>query len=288
MTTPGGGTTPLVSVVIPSLNQREFIEQSIVSVLGQGVPGIEVLVVDGGSTDGSVDVIRKYEGQLAYWVSEPDRGQASAINKGFRRARGRILAWLNSDDFYLPGALRRVVERVSSLGDRALVYGGCLQFIEGGGEAWARPTQPFDASRLRHHDFVVQPAAFWTRALWDGAGELDETMTYAFDWDWFIRAAQLCAFTPVPEYLACYRIHRGHKTGTGGAARFAEVVGVVSRHDSPEWERAFRAVLQGGERARRKVELLRRTRLFRFRRLAFPLLYLRHGGARIDTVFDML
>ncbi len=288
MRDPSGSGSPLLSVVIPSLNQGEFIEQSILSVLGQRIPGVELIVIDGGSTDGSLEVIRKYESDLAYWVSERDGGQANAVNKGLRRARGRILAWLNSDDFYLPGALGRVIARFASLGERALLYGTCLQFVESGSVAWSTRVEPFDVARLRHHDYIVQPASFWTRALWDEVGALDESLTYTFDWDWFIRAAARCSFTPTFDRLACYRIHEGHKTGTGSAARFGEVVRVVERYDSPDWARAYRAVLRGGERARRRIDHLRRLRLFRLRRFAFPLLYFRHGAARIDTVFKML
>jgi len=281
-------SAPLFSVVIPSLNQGQFIEQSILSVVGQGVDSVELIIIDGGSSDETLDVIRRNEHHIAYWSSEPDHGQAHAINKGFRRARGRILAWLNSDDFYLPGTLSRVARKLGWSAEPALVYGASLQFDELGTVAWGVRPAPFDPERLRQLDYIVQPSTFWTRSLWTQVGELDEGLHYAFDWDWSIRASQRCVFTPLNDYLSCYRIHEGHKTRTGGSARFMEVVQVVERHAAPEWVAAYRDVLYRVDRVAKQVRHLRSLRLYRLRSLFFPLLHLRHGSSRMDTVFAML
>ena len=122
----------LVSIITPSYNQAAYLEQTILSVLNQDHPRIEYIVVDGASTDGSVEIIKKYESKLAYWVSEKDRGQADAINKGFARATGEIIAWLNSDDYYLPGAVNAAVKVFEERSDVVLVYGNMLAVDEHG------------------------------------------------------------------------------------------------------------------------------------------------------------
>ena len=124
---------PLVSIITPSFNQADYLEHTIRSVLEQDYPNIEYMVVDGGSTDGSVDIIKKYEKQLAWWVSEPDKGQSEAINKGFKRANGEIVAWLNSDDVYMPNAITRAVETLQANPEAAFVYAN-LHSINARGE----------------------------------------------------------------------------------------------------------------------------------------------------------
>src|SRR5512141_1228507 len=156
----------LVSIITPSFNQAPYIEATIQSVLGQDYPRIEYIIIDGGSTDGTVDVIRKYESRLANWVSEKDKGQTDAINKGFARAKGDILAWLNSDDTYEPGAIRAAVQYLQAHPETGLVYGDC-NFINVSGQVIGRfPAAQTDYARLRQgYVHIPQQAAFWRADL---------------------------------------------------------------------------------------------------------------------------
>lgn len=211
--------------------------------LGQNYPNLEYIIIDGGSTDGSADIIQKYDNDLAYWVSEPDHGQSHAINKGMERATGDILGWINSDDFYLPGVFDVVAHSLSETESPGLIYGGCLMFNYERGWANVRKARaPFDREQLRINGFIDQPSSFWRRALWDTIGPLDETLHYAFDWDWFNRAANQGCFQPMPLLVSAYRIHSGHKTGTGGAARRLEIRQVISRYADHPYQELFRIV----------------------------------------------
>ena len=225
---------PLISIVTPSLNQVRFVAETLDSVLGQGYSKLDYIVMDGGSTDGSVELIRARERQLAFWQSSADNGQAAAINQGFQRARGAILGWLNSDDLYLPGTLRMVAEALSGcVNESVVLYGGCELFQDTGPSVERRPAVPFDEKRLQMTDFLDQPSVFFTRAAWNKVGPLDESLHYTFDWEWFLRAAECCRFQRCDRVLSRYRIHSQHKTGTGGLRRWEEMSEVVRRH-SPE------------------------------------------------------
>jgi glycosyltransferase involved in cell wall biosynthesis len=198
--------TPKLTVVTPSLNQSEFIERTIRTVLDQGYPNLEYVIVDGGSTDGTIDVIRRYEDRLAWWVSEPDAGQSDAINKGLERTDGEIVAYLNSDDYYLPGALERAIEAFGRTGSR-WVAGAALDLDERDRPAGTpgtdrngliRPSLPstwewtWPKGRqwwLLAPWHVPQPAAFWRRELFDGHGPFRRDMDYAFDAEFMIRLA---------------------------------------------------------------------------------------------------
>lgn len=223
-------TTPKITVVTPSFNQAEFLETTIQSVLGQCWPRLEYIVMDGGSTDGSREIIRRYESSMAHWVSAKDGGQAAALNAAFGRATGDIFCWVNSDDFLLPGALQHVARLLAD--KPALVYGACLTFHEDSAVAKVLRPRAHDPAALRMFDYIVQPSAFWTRALWEKTGALDTALSYAFDWDWFLRASAHCHFQLSLETLSAYRHHEAHKTGTGGEKRMEEILSVVRRHGS--------------------------------------------------------
>ena len=181
-----------VSVVTPSFNQAPFIAKTIASVLDQTYRDVEYFVIDGGSTDGSVEIIRGYADRLAGWVSEPDRGQTDAINKGFAMAHGDILAWLNSDDTYEPEAIARAVAYLDAHPEVGLVYGDAL-FIDGDGEAMgAFPAAQTDYRRLRRgYVHIPQQAAFFKASLWRKAGPLDPDFYFAMDYDLWVRLAKL-------------------------------------------------------------------------------------------------
>ena len=237
---------PSISVVIPSYNQGHLIEETLISVLGQQYPRLEVIVIDGGSNDSSVEVLRRYAGQLTYWHSQPDQGQADAINLGMRRSSGQILCWLNSDDMFLPGTLLDAGRRLAPQIDRpALLYGDALTIHQGSGTlaGGAQSAGSFDATRLTYSDYLVQPSTFWTRRLWQATGELNVAYRYVLDWDWFIRASQHAAFCRVERHYAIYRAHPDHKTGNGADARRSEIYQVVRRYASSYWQRLYHATL---------------------------------------------
>jgi glycosyltransferase involved in cell wall biosynthesis len=224
---------PRISIVTPSFNQGKFLAAALESVLGQGYPALEYLVMDGGSKDQSVEVIKQRAPELTFWRSGSDRGQAAAINEGFSRSSGAILGWLNSDDLYTPGALSEAVAILGSTPDQPIVmYGSCELFHDGKSSREIRLAAPFDAELLRVTDYLDQPSVFWTRAAWNLVGPLDESLHYAFDWDWFLRATRSCRFIRSDQVLSRYRVHSEHKSGTGGSERWKELVEVVKRHSS--------------------------------------------------------
>ena len=211
---PNGRPWPRVSIVTPSYNQARFIEETLRSVLLQGYPNLEYIVIDGGSTDSSVEIIRKYAAWLAYWVSEPDRGQSHAVNKGWKRATGDILAYLNSDDFYLPGALNRAVmafEEYSS----AVVYCDGLWTDEFGRKVKILKGGQLDAKQLIMGSTVdiPQPTAFIRKEAIQSVGGLDESLHMAMDFDLWLRLALRYPLKYIEgEPWAAFRSHSTQKT----------------------------------------------------------------------------
>jgi glycosyltransferase involved in cell wall biosynthesis len=201
---------PLVSIVTPSLNQGRFLEEAIRSVRGQDYPRIEHIVVDGGSTDETLEVLRRHPG--VRWVSEPDEGQANAINKGFRMATGEIFAWLNADDYYLPGAVSAAVEELCVSGG-GLVHGGWRQVDEDGRTIKDVPVVPFDYERqLERANRVAQPGSFFTRMAFEAVGGVDESYRYAMDYELWLKLGRLFEVRHVDRILAAYRYHPTSKS----------------------------------------------------------------------------
>lgn len=231
---------PKITVVTPSYNQAQYLEETILSVIGQHYPNLEYIIMDGGSTDNSVEVIKKYEKHLTYWVSEKDGGQGNAINKGFAKATGDILAWLNSDDLYLPGILHFVASNLDT-SKSELLLGNCFHFREGLPDTWgSNVTREHATLDLLQRDYLIQPSTFWTRRAWLETGPLDETLNFAFDWDWFIRAKNAGVhFKPDNKYLSLYRFHGSHKTSTGGEARRDENALVSRKYAGLDYEKLF-------------------------------------------------
>lgn len=206
-------TLPKLSIITPSFNQVLYLEETILSVLSQRYANLEYIIIDGGSRDGSLDVIRRHEARLAYWVSEPDRGQAHAINKGLARATGDIVAFINSDDVYLPGAFAAVVRRFAQAPECEWVCGDTLFF---GAEAPAtylhRAVVPRSAAAALCWSYKApQPGMFWKRSVL--AGGFAERWRYCFDNELYVRlllAGKRCQHLPVP--VAGYRLHPKSKT----------------------------------------------------------------------------
>jgi glycosyltransferase involved in cell wall biosynthesis len=224
----------LVTVVTPSFNQGEFIERTIESVLAQTGPfELEHLVVDGGSTDGTLDVLRRYEGRVRF-VSERDRGQSDALNKGFRMARGDVLAWLNSDDTYEPGAIAAAVE---ALREARWCFGQCRIIDERDREirrsvTWYknRLSRRYSYPELLGRCFVPQPAVFFRRDLLEEVGAVDERCRYSMDYDLWLRFGRLAEPRFVPRYLASFRWHAASKNGSSYRAAAWETLRTAARH----------------------------------------------------------
>ncbi len=203
-----------VSIVTPSFNQARFLERTIRSVLEQNYPCIEYLLVDGGSTDGSREIIQKYAHQLAWWVSEPDQGQTDAINKGFSRATGEILAWINSDDTYNPGAISAAVNFLQENPQVGMVYAD-TNFIDENDRLIGRfPAAQTDYTRLRRgYVHIPQQAAFWRADLWHKVGPLDPSFYFAMDYDLWVRLARITELRYLPgQVWANFRLHASGKT----------------------------------------------------------------------------
>lgn len=206
-------TLPLVSIVTPSYNQARFLEETIRSVLAQDYPRLEYIIVDGASTDGSLAIIQNYTDRLAWWVSEPDQGQTDAINKGFSKAKGEILAWLNSDDTYRPGAISAAIKYLLKYPEYGLVYGGA-DFINEKGDLIGRfPAKQTDYRRLRQgYVHIPQQAAFFRASFWRKVGPLDPSFYFAMDYDLWVRIAAIAPIRYMPEIWANFRLHTGGKT----------------------------------------------------------------------------
>jgi len=232
---------PPVSIVTPSYNQGQFIEETIRSVLLQGYPNLEYLVIDGGSTDGSRSIIQAYAPYLTHWCSEKDNGQSAAISEGFRMSTGEILGWVNSDDLLLPGCLRKVGKYFVEHPDVDCVVGGTIVVDE-----ITRPVrnrlglprivrgerETFRKLLLRRGLSFYQPASFWRRGAYTAAGGLDIDFHFALDYDLYLRLAELKPFGHFDELLACFRIHPQSKTTLLQSVRQSECANIWQWYES--------------------------------------------------------
>jgi glycosyltransferase involved in cell wall biosynthesis len=213
-----------VSIVTPSYNHARWLGETIESVLAQDYPDIEYIVVDGESTDGSVDVIRGYEDRIAWWTSEPDSGQAAALNRGLAQATGDLLTWINSDDTLLPGAVTRFVDEFRRDPQLVLAYGDAVYTDDDSNRTGPLVARPWDMPRmLRTFEcHVVQPASMFSRLAWETAGPLREDLSWFFDYDFFMKLADIGAVKQLDlPPLATYRIHPESKS-VGSPRRRAE------------------------------------------------------------------
>jgi Glycosyl transferase family 2 len=225
---------PRISVVTPSFNQGRFLEQCITSILEQDYPDLEYIVIDGGSSDESVEVLRRYERHFAFWVSEPDKGQSDALNKGFRRATGDLAVWLNADDFFLPGAFAAVAAAYQQNPQASFYFGDGWRADETGrlvSRMFPERGVCWKADALRYGlDYILQPATFISRRRLEEIGYIDADLHYGMDWDLWLRLAQLADPVALPVCLAASREHGETKTAVGAFPRTEELRRIAEKH----------------------------------------------------------
>lgn len=220
---------PSLSVIVPSLNQGRYISSTLNSIIQQDYPNLEILVLDGGSTDNTLDILKSQPPGVR-WVSQPDAGQADAINRGFEQSTGEILAWLNSDDLYCPEALRRVGEFFRDHPETDWVYGKAVHINEKGDVIAPYPTELFTCQRLAEVCFLCQPAVFFRRSLWKKGGGLDLKLHFALDYDYWIRLSRLSTPQYLPQTLAASRLHEDTKTLSNRRRCLEEIVRTARVH----------------------------------------------------------
>lgn len=246
---------PLVSVITPSYNQGEFVEATLRSVVEQDYPHVEYIVCDGGSTDASAEIIaqyaRDYPDRIRWWCSEKDSGQPQAINKGLARATGEVVAWINSDDCYLPGAISAAVRQLGSRPELGLVYGE-LELIDERGRCVGdfRTREYTFADQLTQRLTIPQPSSFWRSSVVRDVGGVREDLHYAFDFEYWIRIGRRYRIARIPERLAQFRISRVNKGGVGGANWGPEFVCILDalytgNPDAPDIATLRRAAYAG-------------------------------------------
>ena len=262
---------PRISIVIPSLNQGRFIEETIRSILDQTWLDLELIIMDGGSTDDTLDVIRKYESSIAYWISEADDGQADAINKGLQKATGDIVTWFGADDIYAKGIFAAVAE-VWQRRPGAIYAAPVANFYSRGREQLVRPfglvienVVQYWRRCSRWHD----PGLFWSRSVIDAVGAIDVSLRYSFDYDFLIRALQHASVEYIDHVAAGFRLHRQSKTISQTEQMMAETAAVSRRY----WPLVKNLDHEGFERSEFEARLRRAaSKLLRFDREGLPLL----------------
>jgi glycosyltransferase involved in cell wall biosynthesis len=221
---------PLVSIITPSFNQADYLEETIQSVLSQDYERIEYIIIDGGSNDGSIQIIQSYEDELAAWISEPDMGQTDAINKGFAMAKGDILAWLNSDDTYLPGAVSKAVHFLTAHPEVGMMFGKAYYIDENSARVALYPAAPTSLQKLRNGlNTVSQQASFFRRKVWELVGPLDTVFYYAMDYDLWTRISAVTPIAFSPRFMANFRLQGTSKSMTEANRCWPEMVKIHFR-----------------------------------------------------------
>jgi glycosyltransferase involved in cell wall biosynthesis len=219
---------PKISIVTVNYNMAPFLERAILSVLDQQYPELEYIIIDGGSNDGSIEIIKKYADRLSYWVSEKDNGQSDALNKGLSRCTGDIVAWLNADDYYEPGAFLKAIEAFKNNPECGVVLGACRVFENGVPDHIVKTEKITEKSLTQYwksYFIPPQPAIFWKKSIMDKTGLLKEYYCYCMDLDLWLRFSKVTRFACIPDLLAHAELHPLSKSGSEG--RFNKFV--------PEW-----------------------------------------------------
>ena len=247
---PADSRFPRISVIIPSYNQGQFLEMTLRSILNQEYPNTEIIIMDGGSTDGTVDLLKRYQHYVSYWISEPDKGQAAAINKGMALATGQLIGWQNSDDLYLPGFFHVVADALRRHSDGDLFFGNVYLIDDQNRVYQESRFVPFDLRELTCLGWnLSSQAVFIQRSLWGRIGPMREDISVGFDWDWFIRVGRVVDRPIlVGRSGGCYRVHPASKLSTESTTRRAQIEQDIRRaHGIPcpeekgiiSWERAW-------------------------------------------------
>lgn len=248
---------PKISIVTPSYNQAKFLEETILSVINQNYPNLEYIIIDGGSKDGSIEIIKKYEKYLAYWVSEPDKGQSHALNKGFKKCTGDVVGWQNSDDIYMPGVFFKIAEVFQKTGVD-VVFGNKFIISEKGEMIHEMRYVPFSLlTHIYEGMSIANQSTFWKRSLFEKCGYIDESLHLAMDYDFFLRLKLKNAkFYHIREPLGALRLHSISKT--------------MDVENRDKWEEEIRNILEAnGVNLNRRIfkkfiSILRRTVLYIF------------------------
>jgi len=224
---------PRISVIVPSFNQGRFIEKTLRSVIDQGYPNVELMVIDGGSTDETVDVLKKYNDQLTYWVSEKDRGQSHAFNKGLARATGNIVGWLNSDDVYLNRSLFQAADYFAAYPEIDIVFSDYI-YVDGTGRYLKRRKEPpfsYNIYLWSGDCYHANIAGFFRRRVFEKNGGLDESLHYSMDYEFYLRAGKAgMKFGHVREYWGAYRFHSASKSITAYGRMLADARILLARY----------------------------------------------------------
>ena len=222
--------TPRVTVAVPSYNQGRFLDDALTSIFQQDIP-VEVFVLDGGSSDNSLEVIRKWEGKLAGWRSRPDSGQAAAINEGIAKGDAPFVAWLNSDDVLLPDGLKKLLDCLEQQPDVPAAYGRVWNQTEGSGRQSPVWVEPFDRDRLAQRCIISQPGSLIRRSAWDAIAGLDDTLHMAMDYDmWWKLCNRFGSLIYVDDFVAINREHSETKTKRNRRLHYREAMAVVRKH----------------------------------------------------------
>ena len=225
---------PAITVVTPSFNQGQYLEECIVSVLSQNYQNLEYIVIDGGSSDNSVDIIRKYEKYIEWWVSEKDRGQSHAINKGFRRATGTLITWLNSDDYYLPNGLLSIADAYNSQSEKSavgMICGSGIKVDINGSNIKDVNTSKIGPECPKWAYRFLQPSAFYTKHAVEEIGLLDENLHYSMDWDLALRITKKYKIVYITPYISAQRMYPETKTLSGGWDRLREIAEIGRKNN---------------------------------------------------------
>jgi len=229
---------PKISIITPSYNQAQFLERTILSVLNQNYPNLEYIIIDGGSTDGSVEVIKKYEKYLAYWVSEKDKGQTDAINKGFQKSTGETLAWLNSDDTYLPETFYKVVKNFEQNPQADLIFGNIYFIDESDKRIGELRFTEFDFDTLIYEGGNLhQTGTFWKKEIYERVGGLNSDYKFCMDYDFFCRIAKIGKLYYIKDYFANFRMNSNAKSSTINYLGRKEHKEIMERYISKDMKR---------------------------------------------------